>query len=153
MTILVDNSGRGTLNLRFKVSLKPGVNKVDSDAWDQCKKDDITKHYLSSRQVRVVSGDAKPTAKPEPPPVAESNAAAVVSFMSKGDDDADDGDEVENEDVIGDPETLLKMNAKDAIAFVKGFSNYEQLEAMLEVDERSTVAAAIEKRLSELDEE
>lgn len=142
--MLVENSGRGTLNLRFKVSLKPGINEVDSEAWEQCKDDGITKHYLGARQVRVVSGDAsKSASKPKastPAPVAQPEPEPDVPEPEP---------EAEPEHPV-----LCDMSAKDAIAYAKVCDDYDFLEQSLEEGvERPTVAWAIEKRLIELDEE
>lgn len=129
----VENTGRGKLNLRYGVKLAPGVNDVDPESWDKCKVDPITQHYLQSQQIRVVSGLApaspRPAEDPVPPPMPT---------------------EPELPDL---PVSLEEMKAKEAIAFVKESDNYQALELMLEHENRSTVKAAIEDRLDELDPE
>lgn len=128
--ISLENNGQGKLNLRFGVSLAPGVTDVPEDAWEKCKSDPITKHYLSTLQVRVVSGSAMPAATPQtrsgPAKTAEPDTPPEADF------------------------DLADMKAKEAVEFVKHCADVKLLEVALLYESRTTVLKALNKRLDEL---
>ena len=126
----VENTGVGTLNLRFKVCLKPGKNEVDSDAWEQCKNDEMTRFFLAGGRIKVhgsvASEESAPPAEPEPIPESEETT---------------------------DPGLVPSdMNATDAKAFIKACGSPATLELMLESETRRSVKSALDKRLTELNE-
>jgi hypothetical protein len=126
--VRVENTGKGKLNLHHGVSLAPGVNEVDSAAWDKCKQESLTQHYLGQQIVKVVSGSSvEPTVKPK--------ASAQKPEVEPG------------------TQSLSGMKAKDAISYVGQCEDFAALEEWLDMEDRSTVVSAIEKRLQQLEED
>jgi hypothetical protein len=117
----VENLRRGGLNLRYGVCLKAkSVTPVDAEAWDKCKADQYTRHYLDVQEIRVVSVRE---------PVAEGEKPAAV---------------------VEKPVDWADLSAKDAIAKVKECSDLEGLEALYDKDDRTTVQEAVSSRVDEL---
>ena len=133
--LCVENSGRGRLNLVADVGLMPGVAEVDEKATEKSKKHRTTKHYLSTRQVKVVSG---------PQVEAPTPAVAVSDTPPEGDQPVEESQKVVS---------LLGMSAKEAIAFVKKCEDSDLLLSMADEETRSTVDKAINDRLNDLLEE
>lgn len=145
--VCVENTRPSTLKLRFGVTLAPGVNAVDRFAWGRCKSDPITKHYLSHRFIRVVSGPEKtetPKAagarpKPEVGPEPRTPGAGPAP-LSKA-------EPLEKGHVGIDPAGML---AKEVIEYVKACDDSQELLDMLPEVARVTVREAVEARLREL---
>ena len=135
--VSVENTGFGNLNLRFGVTLVPGVNPIEPEDWDKCRDDKLTKHYLSINRVRVVSGStALPTSKPKAPVPLTRKAEPAPPPP------ADD-----------EPVSLSDMKAKEAKAWVSSCLDYDVLESALLDEKRSSVVTAIEDRLGALGDE
>lgn len=127
MGVVVRNTGRAKLNLRYGVSLPPGDTEVDCEAWGKCRVDPITRHYLEYQSILVVRNSADDLPNPEPEMPSDADVESP-------------------EDGPG----ILDMKAKDAIAFIKGCSLTSDLGFMLMHEERTTVLSALHKRLEEL---
>lgn len=133
--VAVENTRKNTLKLRFGVTLDPGVNDVDCDAWSECKKDFITKHYLQYRYVKVISD--KPPSPPEPP--EQGNHGVQLPEASCL--------------IPEQPEPQLavtELKAKEAISYVGECTDAPELEELLAHEKRVTVREAINRRLHEL---
>lgn len=141
--VMVQNFGSGRLNLSGGVSLPPGqIVKIGVRVWEKCLEHPITKFYLSSGQVRVVSGSVE--VEPSPKVVA-------VESPHPEPDTQPDIPIPEDEKDAGDG--IAGMKAKDAIAYVRDCDNVEELEEMCDVEKRLTVVDAIDDRILELGEQ
>lgn len=135
--VYVENSGRGPLKLRFGVHLPVGVTEVDESAWDQCKHDPITRHYLeAAKRVRVVSGpiDAPTVNVVSPNQGPETNAPKKRQTESKS---------VESKE-------FADLHWRQAVAVVKSCEDHSMLRQLLAAESRSSVQKAIEARLEQL---
>lgn len=133
--IRVENSGKGPLKLRFGVVLSPGVNNVDPTAWDKCKSDPITQHYLNPAVGRVkVLGIESSLNNKGPSSPAATHEDENSSSPSNG----------------GEEEAPKRMSARDTKKYVKTCRSPEVLHKMLEEEDRTSVKDAIEVRLEEI---
>ena len=132
---VVQNRRPGKLCLRFGVHLDPGRNAVPDDAWQKCAEDPITQHYLTSGEVRVVGGvsdDMQTPCVSVTPVVAEAPPVQAPP----------------PEEPLNEP----PLRAKDIIANLGDISDVDELRDMLQTEQRTTVLAALEKRIAELEE-
>ena len=149
--VVIENTGRTKLKLRYRVSLLPGLNEVDVDAWSLCRRDPITQHYLGVGRVRVhgvpsievqpeLPFDKKESA-PEPAVVEKQKQEPIPAsepIASRGNGNGER------------PSVPTGMSAVDARAFVKACRRPDVLERMLSLETRGSVVTAIEKRLQQL---
>ena len=83
--MLIENKRRGTLRLRHGVTLPPGCTDVDDAAWEKCRDDSITRHYLAAGEVVVVApSPPKPVdvASARHPRMPARDAIAAVRCMT-----------------------------------------------------------------------
>lgn len=152
--VSVQNKRSGALNLRFGVKLSPGLNEVAPEAWSKCKEDILTKHYLSRRDIFVVT-DA---VSEQPPPVVKKEQVKHSSSFTTSDiideQKKREPEPINDNDMADvDAEKASEMKAKDVIVLVQESKDVKWLENLLEFDARATVQVAIEKRLGELEED
>jgi len=156
--VKVKNHRKGGLNLRFGVKLSPGENDVDPEAWEHCRRDPITLHYLQAHDIEViVTHSQAPTAKTSAastPVAAEVEAPIDDNEEDTQENPAPTPEEPVSEDADERPANvpISKMRAKDVITMVESTDEVMTLKSMLMTEERPTVRAAIEHRLQELKE-
>ena len=138
---LIENTGQVKLRLRFRVTLMPGMNEIDEDAWSLCRDDPITSCYLATGRVRVCKSPGKekpcagevPQVLPVPTPAASPESGPVHQCEQKH------------------TSSSVRMDATDARSFVKKCRRPDVLQRMLEAEPRVSIRTVIEKRLQQLE--
>jgi len=121
--VRIKNSGP-RLKLAAGVKLEPGHNDVEPSLWRECLENKMTRVFLSSHLIQVVSG-----------PVDESTESQSKHTVST------------------EPETPVApepTRAKDLVVAVKESEDIEYLHGLLEGEHRTTVQIAIHSRLEAL---
>lgn len=175
MTIRVTNVRRGKLRLAFGVHLTPGNNQIDAAVWARCRDHPVTAHYVQRGDVVEAAvapgspissvtplvkerrthakrnGDPGATRyeNPETPilplPLQEDGSPPPQAPTDTG--VPDESDPTPAADGVPD---LANMRAKDAITALLSITSVEDLEHLLQVEGRSTVSRAIQRRLTDL---
>jgi hypothetical protein len=110
-----------------RVLLERGLNKIDDNTWEGCKKNHMTQVFLREKMIRVMSGDA---------------TAGDGSVLEVFDEQPSPG--------ITELSDFGDMSAKDVVVAVKQSSDEGFVLKVLESDPRLTVQAAARARLDAL---
>lgn len=132
-SVLVMNPG-GRLNLAAGVSLAPGLNEVDGEAWKACAAHPVTRTFLDRGKISITTGPQDVKAAAEPPLTEEPADLAPGPVP----------DEVTLPD-------LSAMKVREAKDWIHDCADPMLLGLLLDAEKRKSIRTTLENRLEDLD--